>query len=37
MDDVAGLMKALSSPPPELAATMETHGVIPPLVIYVEQ
>lgn len=37
VDDVAGLMAVLSSPPPELAAIMERHGVIPPLAIYVEQ
>ncbi len=34
--DVDGLMKALGSPPPELAAVMEKHGVQPPLVTYVE-
>ena len=37
VDDVAGLTAALSSPPPEVAAIMERHGVIPPLAIYVEQ
>jgi hypothetical protein len=37
VDDVAGLMAALSSPPPDVAASMERHGVIPPLAIYVEQ
>ncbi len=37
VDDVAGLMAALSSPPPEVGAVMERHGVVPPLVIYVEQ
>ena len=37
VDDVAGMMAALSSPPAEMAAIMERHGVIPPLAIYVEQ
>lgn len=36
VDDVAGLLAALSSPPPELVAAMESHGVIPPLTTYVE-
>lgn len=34
--DVDGIMAALASPPPELAAAMERHGVLPPLVAYVE-
>jgi hypothetical protein len=37
IDDVAGLVAALSSPPPEVAAIMERHGVVPPLNVYVEQ
>jgi hypothetical protein len=37
VDDVAGMMTALSSPPPELGAIMQRHGVTPPLAIYVEQ
>lgn len=37
VEDVAALKAALSSPPPEVAAIMESHGVIPPLVIYVER
>jgi hypothetical protein len=37
VDDVAGLLAALSSPPPEVAAIMERHGVVPPLTIYVER
>jgi len=36
-DDVAALMDAISSPPPELGAAMERHGVIPPLTVYVEK
>ena len=35
VDDVAGLMAAISSPPAELGAAMEKHGVIPPLAVYV--
>lgn len=37
--DIADLetMKALmASPSPEVMATMETHGVIPPITVYVE-
>ena len=37
VNDVEGLMAALSSPPPEVGEIMERHGVIPPLAIYVEQ
>jgi hypothetical protein len=37
VDDVAGLLAVLASPPPEVGAIMERHGVIPPLAIYVEQ
>jgi len=37
VDDVAGLAAALSSPPPEVKAIMEEHGVRPPLAIYVEK
>lgn len=37
VDDEAALMAALSSPPPEVAAIMERHGVIPPLAIYIER
>ena len=36
-DDVAAMMEAISSPPPELGAAMEKHGVIPPLTVYVEK
>jgi hypothetical protein len=34
--DVDKMMAALGSPPPEIAAAMEKHGVLPPLVAYVE-
>ena len=37
VNDVAGMMATLASPPPEVGAIMERHGVIPPLAIYVEQ
>jgi hypothetical protein len=37
VDDVAGLMATLSSPPAELATLMERHGVLPPLTAYVER
>jgi hypothetical protein len=35
VDDVPALMSAISSPPPELGAAMERHGVIPPLTVFV--
>jgi hypothetical protein len=35
--DLAPLQKALASPPPELAAAMDKHGVIPPLTAYIEK
>jgi hypothetical protein len=34
--DVDGLMATLGSPPPELAAAMDKHGVLLPLAAYVE-
>jgi hypothetical protein len=37
VDDVAAVQAMVSSPPPELMALMEKHGVIPPLTIYVEK
>jgi hypothetical protein len=37
VDDVEGLKATLASPPAEVGAIMERHGVIPPLTIYVEQ
>jgi hypothetical protein len=36
-DDVAGVMTAIAAPSAELAATMERHGVVPPLTAYVEK
>ena len=35
--DLAVMQAALASPPPELGAAMERHGVIPPLAVYVEK
>jgi hypothetical protein len=37
VNEVEGLLTALSSPPPEMAAIMEKHGVRPPLAVYVER
>ena len=37
VEDVEAMMATLASPPPELAATMEKHGVLPPLAAYVEK
>jgi hypothetical protein len=35
--DVAGFQAALASPPPELAAAMDRHGVVPPLMTHIEK
>ena len=35
--DPDAMMAALAAPPPEVGATMERHGVIPPLTAYVEK
>ena len=35
--DVDAMMTTLGSPPPEVAAVMEKHGVLPPLFAYVER
>ncbi len=35
--DVDRMMAALGSPPPEIAAVMEKHGVLPPLTVYVQR
>ena len=37
MADLDAALATIASPPPELGAAMESHGVIPPLVIYVEK
>ena len=34
--DVDALMATIGSPPPEIAAALEKHGVLPPMVAYVE-
>jgi hypothetical protein len=36
-DDVDALVTKIASPPPEILARMQEHGVIPPLTIYVER
>lgn len=35
--DLAGAQAMLASPPPETAAAMERHGVLPPIVAYIEK
>jgi hypothetical protein len=37
VNDLVALQEMLTSPPPELAALMEKHGVIPPFTAYVEK
>lgn len=37
VDDLDGLQAMLASPPPEIAAQMESHGVVPPVVAYIER
>ena len=37
INDLAALQAMLNSPPPELAALMEKHGVLPPFTAYVEK
>jgi hypothetical protein len=37
VDDVEAVMVTMADPPEEMAATMEKHGVIPPLVVYIER
>jgi hypothetical protein len=34
--DVDAVRAMLSSPPPEVAALMEQHGVVPPITAYIE-
>jgi hypothetical protein len=36
-DDVDALLAGIASPPPEILARMQEHGVIPPLTVYVER
>jgi hypothetical protein len=35
--DLAAVMATISSPPAELGAAMERHGVVPPLTVYIEK
>jgi hypothetical protein len=35
--DVGAFQAGLASPPPELAAAMQRHGVIPPVAAHVEK
>ncbi|MBF4769664.1 hypothetical protein ISU10_17995 [Nocardioides agariphilus] len=35
--DMDALRALVDSPPPEVAAQMEAHGVVPPLTVYVEK
>jgi hypothetical protein len=35
--DLEALQAMLASPPPEVAAQMESHGVLPPIVAYIEK
>ena len=35
--DMGPIQAGLASPPPELAATMQKHGVIPPVAAHVEK
>jgi hypothetical protein len=37
VEDPAAVLAALASPPAELGAAMERHGVVPPLTIYIEK
>jgi len=37
VEDVAAVLAGLASPPPELHAAMERHGVLAPLTVYVEK
>jgi hypothetical protein len=36
-DDPAAVIAVMSSPPAEMTAVMERHGVVPPLTIYIEK
>lgn len=37
VEDVAAVLAGLASPPPELHAAMDRHGVLPPLTLYIEK
>jgi hypothetical protein len=36
VNNLETVLSAIESPPPQLGALMEKHGVIPPLAVYVE-
>ena len=36
VSDVEGFQSMMASPPAEVAAGMEEHGVVPPIAVYVE-
>lgn len=36
-DDVAAVLAAMGAPSPEVAATMQRHGVVPPITIYIQK
>ena len=36
-DDVDGFLAAMAAPPPDLAAHLERHGVVPPMAVYIEK
>ena len=36
VSDVAAMQAMLASPPPEVLARMEDHGVVPPVTAYIE-
>ena len=35
VEDVDSMLATLASPPADLAATMESHGVLPPIAVYI--
>lgn len=35
--DVAGAQAMMAAPTPEAAAVMESHGVLPPMTVYIEK
>jgi hypothetical protein len=37
VEDITAVLAGLASPPPELHAAMERHGVVPPLTVYIEK
>ena len=37
VSDVAAIQSMLSSPPPEVLAKMQEHGVVPPITAYIQK